>query len=141
MADSEITQLFSNWGEEDREAIDALLAAVYDQMRRLARHHLPNERGTHTLSATGLVHEAWLKLAHERSHHWTSRAHFFAAASQAMRRLLVDYARSHAALERHGDQVTLTTGGDGVQASSTIEELLAIDHALEALATVNSHLV
>ena len=141
MADSEITQLLSHWGEQDREAMDALLAAVYDQLRRLARHHLRNERGTHTLSATGLVHEAWLKLANERDHNWKSRAHFFGAASQAMRRLLVDYARGRAALERHGDHVTLTAVDDVVHASSTIEELLAIDHALEGLSAVNSRLV
>jgi RNA polymerase sigma factor (TIGR02999 family) len=141
MADSEITQLFSHWEEQDREAMDALLAAVYDQLRRLARHHLRNERGTHTLSATGLVHEAWVKLANERDHNWKSRAHFFGAASQAMRRLLVDYARGRAALKRHGDHVTLTAVDDVVQASSTIDELLAIDHALEGLAAVNSRLV
>ena len=84
MADSEITQLLTHWGDEDREAMDALLAAVYDQLRRLARQHLRNERGTHTLSATGLVHEAWVKLVNERDHAWKSRAHFFGAASQAM---------------------------------------------------------
>jgi RNA polymerase sigma factor (TIGR02999 family) len=141
MSDSEITQLLSHWGEQDREAMDALLAVVYDQLRRLARHHLRNERGTHTLSATGLVHEAWVKLVNERDHTWKNRAHFFGAASQAMRRLLVDYARSRAALKRHGDHVTLSAVEDVVQASSSIDELLTIDAALESLSSINDRLV
>ena len=119
----------------------ALLAAVYDQLRRLARHHLRHEPGTRTLSATGLVHEAWVKLVNERDHNWKNRAHFFAAASQAMRRLLVDYARGRAVLERHGDHVTLTAVDDVVQASSSVDELLAIDHALEGLSAINNRLV
>jgi RNA polymerase sigma factor (TIGR02999 family) len=141
MSDSEITQLLTHWGGQDREAMDVLLATVYDQLRRLARHHLRNERGTHTLSATGLVHEAWMKLANERDHNWKNRAHFFGAASQAMRRLLVDYARGRAALKRGGDQVTLTAVEDVVQVSSSIDELLAIDHALEGLSAINARLV
>jgi RNA polymerase sigma factor (TIGR02999 family) len=141
MPDSEVTQLLSNWGKQDREAMDALLAAVYDQLRRLARHHLRNERGTHTLSATGLVHEAWLKLMNERDHRWKNRAHFFGAASQAMRRLLVDYARSRAAIKRHGDHVTVTAVDEVVQASSSIDQLLAIDNALEGLSAINIRLV
>jgi RNA polymerase sigma factor (TIGR02999 family) len=141
MSDSEIAQLLTHWGGQDREAMDVLLATVYDQLRRLARHHLRNERGTHTLSATGLVHEAWMKLANERDHNWKNRAHFFGAASQAMRRLLVDYARGRAALKRGGDQVTLTAVEDVVQVSSSIDELLAIDHALEGLSAINARLV
>src|SRR5262245_2474881 len=147
MADSEITQLLTHWEDQDREAMDALLAVVYDQLRRLARQHLRNEHGTHTLSATGLVHEAWARLVKERDHTWKSRAHFFGAASQAMRRLLVDYARNRAAHKRQGDHVTLTAvdgvdGVDGVvRASSTIDDLLAIDHALDGLSAINSRLV
>jgi RNA polymerase sigma factor (TIGR02999 family) len=141
MSDSEIAQLLTHWGGQDREAMDVLLATVYDQLRRLARHHLRNERGTHTLSATGLVHEAWMKLANERDHNWKNRAHFFGAASQAMRRLLVDHARGRAALKRGGDQVTLTAVEDVVQVSSSIDELLAIDHALEGLSAINARLV
>jgi DNA-directed RNA polymerase specialized sigma24 family protein len=121
MADSEITQLLSNWGGQDRAAMDALLATVYDQLRRLARHHLRTERGTHALSATGLVHEAWTRLVNERRHTWKNRAHFFGAASKAMRRLLVDHARR--------------------RASASVDDLLAIDHALEGLSAVNHRLV
>jgi RNA polymerase sigma factor (TIGR02999 family) len=123
MADSEITRLFSRWRKQDREAMEALLAVVYDQLRKLARHHVPHERGAHTLSATGIVHDAWAKLVNGRDHRWKNRADFFGAASRAMRRLLVDHAR------------------DRADSSSSIDELLAIDRALESLSAVNNRLV
>jgi len=140
MMQAEITRLLSEW-ERDPDARDALLAAVYEELRHLARGHLRHERCDHTLSATGLAHEAWLKLANQREAAWKNRAHFFGAASQAMRRLLVDYARGRAALKHHGDHVTLTPVDDLVHASSSIEELLAVDHALEGLSAINGRLV
>ena len=120
--------------------MDALLAVVYDQLQKLARHHAQHERGTQTLSATGIVHDAWAKLVNERDHRWKNRADFFGAASRAMRRLLVDHARDRAAFRHYGDQITMTED-DIADASSSIDELLAIDRALESLSAVNSRLV
>src|SRR5262249_47814156 len=119
MSEREITRRLAHWDEQDREAMDALLAAVYDQLLRLARHDPRTERDTYTLNATGLLHEAWLKLVSEGEHPWSDRAQFFSAASHAMRRLLVDYARGGADLD------------------PSVAELLAVDAALQELSAVN----
>ena len=119
---------------------DVRIDAVYGELRRLAGSHLRRERSGHTLSATALVHEAWLKLAgHQQA--WQSRSHFFGAASHAMRRILVDYARARSADKRHGERVNLTAVEDELSATPSFHELLAIDTALDDLARVNERVV
>jgi RNA polymerase sigma factor (TIGR02999 family) len=136
-----MTQLLSAAERGGRDALDALLAAVYDELRRLARSHLRRERREHTLGGTGLVHEAWLKLIHQRDHSWKNRAHFFGAASQAMRRVLVDHARGRTTRKRHGERVSLTAITESSGAQSPIDEVLAVDAALKGLAAVSGRLV
>ena len=118
-------------------ALDSLLPVAYDELRRLARSHLRRERDGHTLSATSLVHEAWMKLAHDHDQTFENRAHFFGAASAAMRRVLVDYARGRSARKRHGLRVTLTLVDDALAMLPPVEELLAVDTAVESLAAVS----
>jgi RNA polymerase sigma factor (TIGR02999 family) len=114
--------------------------AVYGELRRLADAHLRRERGGHTLSATALVHEAWMKLAgHQQA--WRNRAHFFGAASHAMRRILIDYARARNADKRHGERVNLTAVEEELSATPSFHELLAIDTALDDLSRVNERVV
>src|SRR5215211_5408892 len=87
------------------DALDRLVPLVYGELRRIAHRQLRAERAGHTLSTTGLVHEAYLKLADQSRVEWADRAHFFAVAARAMRRILVDYARRHRALRRGGERV------------------------------------
>lgn len=114
----------------DKEAADRLLPLVYEQLRKAAQQDLASERLGHTLSATALVHEAYLKLVGPREVAWASRGHFYAAAAQAMRRILVDHARGR----RGGDPVPLTEVGDvAALPSAGSEQILAVDEALERL--------
>lgn len=126
--------------ESGSAALDTFPRA-YDELRRLARSHLRHERGGHTLSATSLVHEAWMKLAHDPDQAFDNRAHFFGAASQAMRRVLVDYARGRSARKRHGERVTLTAVDSAVAATPAADEVLLVDRALEDLSAVSVRLV
>lgn len=136
MADSlgEITQLLAELKSGNREAEAKLVPLVYDELRRLAAHYMRQERRDHTLQATALVHEAYLRLVGQRDVNWQSRAHFFGVAAQLMRRILVDYARARQTDKR----------GAGLQKASLEEallfsdeqsgELLALDEALDRLA-------
>jgi RNA polymerase sigma factor (TIGR02999 family) len=110
---------------------------VYEELQRLARHHLRNERDGHTLNTTALVHETYLKLV-DQSVSWQNRRHFFAVASLAMRRILVNYARDRVRLKRGGGQVKLSLDdAPTLAAEDRAEELLALDEALTRLASIN----
>ena len=136
----DVTRLLERARDGDRSAVDALIEAVYDELRRLAGAHLRRERSGHTLSATALVHEAWLKLA-DQHQPWQSRAHFFGAASRAMRRILVDCARARSAGKRRGERVSLTAVEDELSTAPSFDELLVIDTALDELSHVNGRVV
>lgn len=101
-SDQTTLQLLDNAGKGDRSAAEKLLPLVYDELRRVAQRQLASERRGHTLQATALVHEAYLKLVGPRDLPWQNRAHFFAAAAEAMRRILIDHARAKAAAFRGG---------------------------------------
>lgn len=107
----DITQLLRNAEAGDRTAQNQLYEAVYAELRKLARHHRAQWSGDNTLSATVLVHEAYIRLVQHRHPEWQSRGHFYAMASQAMRHILIDYARRRLASKRGGDvqQVTMPT--------------------------------
>ena len=142
MANPEVTRLLSELEAGNREVFDVLLARVYDELRRMAHAQLRNERDDHTLNATGLVHEAYLKLIGQKQMNWKNRAHFFGAAANAMRRILVDYARAKSTNKRKGQKVSLTHVGPGEQPQETsLETLIAIDDALERLGQFNERLV
>src|SRR6201988_5564265 len=97
-----VTQLLVDWGAGDQNALEELVPLIYNELRALAHNFLYRERLGHTLQTTALVHEAYLKLINQRDTRWQNRAHFFAIASQAMRRILVDRARRHSARKRGG---------------------------------------
>src|SRR6266481_2553581 len=90
-----VTQMLVDWSKGDRDAPQRLMPFVYEELRQLAHQYLQRERPDHTLQATGLVHEAYLRLVDQSTTTWQNRAHFFGVAAQIMRRLLVDYARVH----------------------------------------------
>ena len=132
------------------DALNRLVPLVYGELRRIAHRQLRAERVGHTLSTTGLVHEAYLKLADQSRVEWQDRAHFFAVAARAMRRILVDYARRHRALRRGGERVRLSLGaldeagagaGAGViDVAARADELVALDGALRRLAALDERL-
>jgi RNA polymerase sigma factor (TIGR02999 family) len=98
----DVTRLIQAAGTSDRAAADRLLALVYDQLRKIAQQRMGEERADHTLQATALVHEAYLRLVGDTEVHWQGRAHFFAAAAEAMRRILVEHARARGRVKRGG---------------------------------------
>ena len=103
----DITQMLREWSDGNRDALDELLPLVYEELRRQASHYLRRERPDHTLQTTALIHEAYLRLIDQREVNWQSRAHFFAISAQAMRRILVDYARTKHREKRGGDALKL----------------------------------
>ena len=105
---SPVSELLLDWGNGDREALKAILPLVYDELRRLARHHLRQQRPNHTLQTNALVHEAYLRLAEEQSLHVKNRAHFLGIAAQVMRWILVDYERNRRAAKRGAGATRLT---------------------------------
>ena len=138
---SEATRLIHAMGAGDATAAKTLLPLVYDELRRLARAQMTHERAGHTLEATALVHEAYLRLVDDAPDGWDGRPHFFAAAAEAMRRILIEHARAKQALKRGGGQVRVALGeddGDGMPAivspCADVEDLIALDEALQRLA-------
>ncbi|MGH7937002.1 MAG: ECF-type sigma factor, partial [Chthoniobacterales bacterium] len=135
---AEITQLLSRWSAGDAEAAAELMPAVYDELRRLARQYLHRERGDHTLQATALVHEAYLRLAEQKQSPWQSRTQFFAIASQLMRRILVDHARAHLANKRGGGAEHVELNEALVPPQERAANLVALDDALTELAAIDA---
>lgn len=131
----EITEILQQWGDGNQEALEILLPLVYDELHRQAARYLRRERSNHTLQTTALIHEAYLKLINQRDVNWQNRAHFFGIAAQAMRRILVDYAKSKHRNKRGGigedlplDAVTLAVSGEKGM------DLEVLDQALTELA-------
>ncbi len=120
----------------DKEASDRLWELTYDELRRIAQRHLRNERSDHTLTATGLVHEAYQRLVDQSRIQWRDRAHFFGVASQACRRILVDYARKRLAFKRGGARARVTLDENALAVDSQSDDVLALDEALQRLASV-----
>ncbi len=136
----DVTQLLLGWSVGDRSAGEALMAAVYDELHRQAARAMARETPEHTLQATALVSEAYLRLIDQRRVQWRNRAHFFGVAAQLMRRILVDHARTRQAAKRGGGVRQLTLG-DGVSAGEMPDEsgvdVLALHHVLERLAAID----
>ena len=118
MPEADVTRLLEEVEAGEAGAFDRLLAEVYPALRDMARAKLRDQRGGHTLNATGLVHEAYLRLVRYQDVEWKGRAHFFGAASQTMRRVLVDHARKKTAEKRKGEHVSLTQVGEEASARS-----------------------
>lgn len=132
MADPDVTQLLLDLEDGQREAFDRLLVKVYPALREMARAKLRGQRPGHTLNTTGLVHEAYLRLVRYQDVNWKGRAHFFGAAAQTMRRILVDQARARTAQKRSGEHVSLSQVAVADEVS--LEGLIELDDALTRLA-------
>ena len=134
MPEADVTRLLEEVEAGHDGAFDQLLAEVYPALREMARAKLRDQRDGHTLNPTGLVHEAYLRLVRYPDVRWKGRAHFFGAAAQTMRRVLVDHARKKTAAKREGEHVGLTGVGAGTGGDVPLDEVLAIDDALGRLA-------
>lgn len=135
-----ITQLLIAYGNGERSALNQLLPMVYAELHRIAVKKLQHERPDHTLNATALVHEAYLKLMSKNQASWQSRAHFFALSSRVMRRVLISYARKHKAEKRGGGISNASLEGAQIAATERADELLALNEGLNHLSTFDTRL-
>lgn len=134
---ADVTELLLAWNKGDRRALDDMMPVVYDELRRLARRQMRLEPPDHTLQATVLVNEAYLRLIDQKRVNWQNRAHFFGAAAQIIRRVLVDHARARKRLKRGGDAVKVSLL-DGIGSAPAAEfDVVALDHALSTLAKLD----
>jgi RNA polymerase sigma factor (TIGR02999 family) len=133
----EVTQLLQDWGRGDRESLEKLVPLIYSELRRIAHNCLYRERPGHTLQTTALVHEAYLKLIDQKDTRWQNRAHFFAIAAQAMRRILVDNARRHTAIKRGGTAENLPLDEAARVSLEPDPILLPLNEALNELAEID----
>jgi RNA polymerase sigma factor (TIGR02999 family) len=131
---SEVTHVLEAVGRGEPGAAEELLPLVYQELRRLAAHKMASERAGHTLQATALVHEAWLRLAGEQKTDWAGRAQFFSAAAEAMRRILVERARKHLSLKRGAGGEHQSLDDLNIAAEFPSDELLAVNESLDRLA-------
>jgi RNA polymerase sigma factor (TIGR02999 family) len=132
-----IDKLLAEWGQGNEEARDALIPVVYEELRRMARRHLWNERPDHTLQSAALVNEAYLRLAGQKAPQWRNRAHFFGVAANLMRHILVDHARNRVAAKRGGGATLLALDPDFSVAQKPTIDLVALDGALGKLAVLD----
>jgi RNA polymerase sigma factor (TIGR02999 family) len=130
---SDVTRILNLVEQGDRKAAEELLPIVYDELRRLAQARMANERPGQTLQATALVHEAWIRLTGNDSEQWNNRYHFFSAAAEAMRRILIDNARRKQRPKHGGDQQRVDLDTVNVAIDTDDETLLLIDEALVLL--------
>jgi RNA polymerase sigma factor (TIGR02999 family) len=132
-----ITHLLKEWSDGDLSALDKLTPLVYAELRQQAARYLRRERPGHSFQTTALINEAYLRLIDAKDVRWQSRAHFFAIAANLMRRILVDHARRRDAEKRGGSQLRLTLDEGLAVTKETNVDLLAIDEALDRLATID----
>lgn len=136
-----ITELLIDWSKGDDSAPEQLMPLVYDELRRMARQYVKKQSLGHTFQTTDLIHEAYLKLAGGEDRNWQNRSHFFGVAAKAMRHILVNYARSKNSQKRGGWQERVTFAEDALASTSNSSEMVALDDALEELATVDKRKV
>jgi RNA polymerase sigma factor (TIGR02999 family) len=135
---NQITQLLQNWSDGDEHAIEQLMPLVYDELHRMARRYMSSEKPGHTLQATALVNEAYLRLVNASEANFQNRTHFFAVSAQVMRRILVDWARTRQAAKRGSDVPALELNEALAIPAQTGTDLVAVDDALKALALVDA---
>jgi len=133
----DVTELLLSLDKDGGRAVDSLFPKVYDELRAVAAARLRAEQAGHTLSATALVHEAYIKLVDQRRVDWKNRAHFFAIAARAMRRILLDHATARKAEKRGGGAALVTLGDESGGQQSNLDELLALDQAMGRLAELD----
>jgi RNA polymerase sigma-70 factor, ECF subfamily len=135
---TDVTLMLKQLSSGDQNAVNRLVPVLYDELRRLAGYFLRKERSDHTLQATALVHEAYLRLVDQRKVEWKNRSHFFGVAAQVMRRILVDHARSHQAVKRGAAVPKLSLDEALDVCSEKSEELLALDELLTRLSVMDA---
>lgn len=133
----QITQLLVQWGDGDQTALGDLIPIVYDELRLMAKRFMRRQDSGHTMQTTELIHEAYLKLAGNDEKEWKNRAHFFAVASQAMRHILVDYARSKQSQRRGGPRQRVTLAENAFGSTERSDEIVALDDALVRLSELD----
>jgi RNA polymerase sigma-70 factor (ECF subfamily) len=133
----DVTALLLAWGEGDESALARLIPIVHDELHRIARACMAGEKGDHTLQATALVNEAYLRLIQIDCMRWQNRAHFLAMAARLMRRILVDFARSKRYVKRGGGVVSVSLASDIAVPAEPGRDLVALDDALDALARID----
>ena len=134
---AEVTQLLLAWADGDKQALEALMPIVYRELHRLARRYMAGERVQHTLQASALVNEAYLKLIDVERVQWQNRAHFFGVSAQMMRRILVDFARSRNYQKRGGGAQQVTLNEELIPSSGNRNDLAALDDALKTLESID----
>jgi RNA polymerase sigma factor (TIGR02999 family) len=135
-APQEVSQLLRAWSEGDKSAFDKLMPLVYQELRQMARRYMDGQQAGHTLQTTALIHEAYLRLVDcGQEVPWQNRAHFFGVAAKAMRHILVDYARTRQAAKRGGRAVQVAFDEAAFVFEERTAELVALDDALQSLAT------
>lgn len=134
----ELTQLLADWSEGDQAALEKLTPLVYRELHRLARYYMAAERPDHTLQATALVNEAYMRLADWKPMPWQNRAHFFAVSAQLIRRILVDHARAHLGGKRGGGQRHVSLEDTAVISPEKSLDFLALDDALQRLGEMDA---
>jgi RNA polymerase sigma factor (TIGR02999 family) len=132
-----VTQLLIDWTNGNTEALDRLMPLVYDELRRLAKRHMARERRDHTLQTSALINEAYLRLVDQKNLQWQNRAHFFAAAAQVMRHILIDHARSYHYAKRGAGAQKIPLDEAAVFTEQRAAEFVALDDALSTLAAVD----
>jgi RNA polymerase sigma factor (TIGR02999 family) len=130
----EVTQLLVAWGQGDQGALDKLLPLVYDELHRMAQRYMRRQNPDHTLQTTALINEAYLKLVGQPEQQWQNRAHFFGVAAQAMRHILVDYARARGSAKREGERQAVSFDETAVASLERAAEIVALDEELQSLA-------
>lgn len=135
-ARTRVSQLLADWANRDSSAREQLVPIVYEELRRLAHHHMRGERASHTLQTTALVNEVYLRLAGIDGLRWRDRAHFFAMAATLMRRVLVDYARQRGR-EKRGAGLSVISLDENAVAAQPAVDIVALDEALAQLAAVD----
>ncbi len=133
---NDVSKLLRAWSDGDQSALDSLTPIVYEELRRLAHHYMERERPGHALQTTALVNEAYIRLADYKRMQWQDRTHFFAVSAQVMRRILVDFARSHN-IKRGRDVQHVALDGIAVVSGDRTGDLVALDDALNSLACLD----
>ena len=140
-ASHQISLLLIDWSKGDENALEQLMPLVYDELRVMARQYIRRQPSGHTFQTTDLIHEAYLKLSGKNEQNWQSRDHFFGVAAKAMRHILVDHARSKNSQKRGGWQDRVTLSDNLRETKQTPEEIVALDEALNRLATLDDRKV
>ena len=133
----EVTQLLVDWGNGNQAALDRLMPLVYTELRQLAHRYMRRERPGHTMQTTALIHEAYLRLVDQNQVRWQHQAHFFGIAARLMRQILIEHARSHTHAKRGGGVGTISLDEAAIVSQARATELLALNDALERLATID----